>query len=464
MRGIEEALELVEVLIATKTGNSLSYIQKAILRESWQEQHKTYDQIAQQNSYSANYIKQGVAPKLWHLLSDALGEKVHKTNFRSVLEKRLPTLTFPGTANPLERSQAVTLEWPEGQVPLASPFYVERSPLEQVCQQEILKPRGSIRIKGLRQIGKTSLMARILAYANEQHYHTVRLSLNQADSRVFTSIDKFLWWFCANVTRQLELEPKLEQYWDQNIGSLVSCTIYFQEYLLEQVQYPMVLALDEVNQVFEYPAIARDCLALLRSWQGETKDVPVWQKLRLVLVTSTDADTSLNLAQSRLNAGLAIQLPPFTREQVQDLSHRHGLHLSSEEVTQLMTLSGGFPYLVRLALYHIVYNHVNLEQVMQTATTEAGIYSDHLHRHWWTLQQYPELAAAYQQVVKATAPVELKQMQAFRLKSMGLVHLEGNRVRVSCELYRQYFSDRPAKMITNPLPVTSLTKFNPSLT
>jgi hypothetical protein len=38
--------------------------------------------------------------------------------------------------------------------------------------------------------------------------------------------------------------------------------------------------------------------------------------------------------------------------------------------------------------------------------------------------------------------VELDLVEAFRLQSMGLVNLQGNRATVSCELYEKFFSER----------------------
>ncbi|WP_250123831.1 hypothetical protein [Chroococcidiopsis sp. CCMEE 29] len=45
----------------------------AVLQGAWQGQ--TYEEIAEAYGYSASYLKQGVGPKLWKLLSHALGER-----------------------------------------------------------------------------------------------------------------------------------------------------------------------------------------------------------------------------------------------------------------------------------------------------------------------------------------------------------------------------------------------------
>ncbi|MBD0301333.1 MAG: AAA-like domain-containing protein, partial [Tolypothrix sp. T3-bin4] len=88
-------------------------------------------------------------------------------------------------------------ELPNGQVRLASAFYVERVPYEAQCYREICQPGALIRIKAPRQMGKTSLMARILYQAREQGYRTVPLSFQHADTLVFTNLNELLQWFCA---------------------------------------------------------------------------------------------------------------------------------------------------------------------------------------------------------------------------------------------------------------------------
>ena len=107
-----------------------------------------------------------------------------------------------------------------------------------------------------------------------------------------------------------------------------------------------------------------------------------------------------------------------------------------------MTLVGGHPYLVRLALYHIAQQEMTLDQLLEIAPTEAGLYDDHLRRHLWNLQQNPELAVAFAKVVTANKPVELESVPAFKLHSMGLVQMQGNYVTPRFDLYRQYFRDR----------------------
>lgn len=340
----------------------------------------------------------------------------------------------------------------EGQVPLNSPFYIERFPLEEVCYETILQPGALIRIKAPKQMGKTSLMARILQEARTHDLKTVTLSFQLADTTVFTGLTRFLQWFCAIVTRSLGLSNQLAEYWDDIFGSNYNCTDYFENYLLAEISSPLVLALDEVDVVFNYPEIATDFFGLLRAWYEKAKygdsSSTVWQKLRLLVVHSTEVYIPLNINQSPFNVGLSVELPEFTREQVQDLTTRYELDWTAKQVERLMALIGGKPYLVQVALHHISDEDITLDQLLETAVDETGIYGDYLRRQLWNLKQYPELVSALMRVVTSQTPVELEPVQTFKLQSMGLVKGQ-NQVIPRCDLYRQYFSDRLRRLRLN---------------
>ncbi|MFL9458694.1 MULTISPECIES: AAA-like domain-containing protein [Nostocales] len=330
--------------------------------------------------------------------------------------------------------------YPNGSVPLASPFYLERAPLEEQVYQEIRKPGALVRIKAPREMGKTSLLMRILDSAKRQGYRTVSLNLEQVDRVILSNLNQFLRWLCANIARQLQLEAKLDEYWDEDLGSKISCTSYFEEYLLTSIETPLVLALDEVNQIFEHPQVAKDFLPLLRSWYEEAKTLLVWQKLRLIVVHSTEIYVPLQLNQSPFNVGLPIQLNAFSQEEVQQLAQRYELDWSDgDEARQLMDLIGGHPSLVHTAIYHLSQREITLEHLLETAPTATGIYSHHLQRHLVILQERPELAKSLNCVMCTTEPVALEAIVAYKLSSMGLIKQLGNKVVPSCELYRQFY-------------------------
>ena len=137
---------------------------------------------------------------------------------------------------------------------------------------------------------------------------------------------------------------------------------------------------------------------------------------------------------------MAIELPPFNQEQIQDLAQRYGVDHPEECASALLTLVGGSPYLVQLGLHHLSLQDVTLKQLTETAIVTDGIYSGHLRNLLWDLQRYPELVATLKRVVLSPIPVEVEAIQAFKLQSKGLVRLYGRQLVPSCHLYRKYFS------------------------
>jgi len=434
----EQALKIANQAVFTTAGRYLTDVETAIFNGAWL--HQTYEEMAANTEYTVNYLQRTVGHKFWKLLSEALGEEVSKSNFRTAIERKLVAVTPPQPA-------AISLEFPEGPVELDSIFYVQRPSIESDCCKAILQPGALIRIKASRQMGKTSLLNRILNSAVKAGYKTVNLNLLLADRGVLKSLDQFLRWFCKCVSRELQLPNKLADYWDEEIfTSNTNCTNYFEDYLLSEIDTPLVLGLDEVDQIFPHPEIAQDFFGLLRVLHeyAKLKD-STWKKLRLVIVHSTDVYIPLKVNQSPFNVGLPIELPEFSPQQVQDLAERYGLNWESETGTHLaplMAMVGGHPYLVQLAIYHLRRQNVTLKQLLQNAPTDIGIYREHLQGHWGTLQEYPQLATAFKQVVNGKDSVQLESMLQFKLLSIGLVKQQQNGVIPSCELYRQYFQQK----------------------
>ncbi|KYC43549.1 diguanylate cyclase [Scytonema hofmannii PCC 7110] len=437
-------IDEIVLLLKANIPNSLSELQELVLRSSWEG--KTYTSIAAEAHYGEERVRK-VAAHLWQVLSDFWKEPISKSNFRQILEPRRLSRTQQQVLREFNRKDEVTpLEFPSGPVSLNSKFYVPRSSIEELAYAEIAEPGSVTCIKAPKKMGKSSLILRILAHAASLGYSTVHLDFQQADRAVFTNLDKFLRWFCANVSRELALEPRLNDYWDEDMGSKVCCSLYFQYYLLPSLNSPLVLVFNGVDWVFEYPEIAEDFLPLLRSWYEQAKLVEVWQKLRLVLAYSMEFLLPLNLTHSPFNIGLTIKLREFTKEQVQDLAHRHGLDWShGSDADKLMAMVGGHPYLVRLALYHLVSKggtERHLGQLLQQAPTEAGIYNDYLRQCLLVLREKPQLGDAFREVVFATSPLQLEPTVAYKLYAMGLVSIEGDRCTPLCELYRLYFREQ----------------------
>jgi hypothetical protein len=336
----------------------------------------------------------------------------------------------------------------ESEGPLAwdSLYYVERSPVESKAYEIVTKPGALIRIKAPRQMGKTSLMMRMLDHAKKQGHPTVYLSLDQVDHAALANLEEFLRWFCTRITKKLNWPAdKVTHHWSKLQSGMSNCSDYFENVLLAEMSHPLVLALDKVDWIFEHENIATDFFKLVRSWHEQSKHQEVWQKMVLVLVHTENVPLSFYYSSPFYNVGTSIELPVFNATQVQDLVQRYKLNWKMPEIEPLMAMLGGHPHLVHLALYEIAHKRITLAQVLENAPTEKGIFGSHLQRLLMDLQTDKEvdLVTTMRQVVSTNVPIEIDSRASLKLCSRGLINkAPNNTVEPLCGLYLQYFQNR----------------------
>ena len=137
MMSPDDALKIAEHLLLTHTGKPITDVQQLIIRDSLLG--KTYEAM---EGYSPQHIK-NEGKVLWDLLSEALGERVSKTNFKSAFEKRL-------------KSTSIVLKQP-----MPSNYdeqtWVERKDIASDLLPKLQEKTRLLWITGISGIGKTSL-------------------------------------------------------------------------------------------------------------------------------------------------------------------------------------------------------------------------------------------------------------------------------------------------------------------
>ncbi|OUL37342.1 hypothetical protein BV372_02810 [Nostoc sp. T09] len=326
-------------------------------------------------------------------------------------------------------------------------FYVERPPTEQRCYEAIRQLGALIRIKAPDKMGKTSLMNRILTYARANNFQTVTLSCRRLVNRqVATDIERFLQSFCAVISNELGLTNKVNEYWDNQLTPIYNSSEYFKKYLLPNTSRDFVLALNDVDLIFEHHELAQDFCNLLRSFHDMARrgdaNSKIWEKLRLIIVHSTEFYTSLDINNSPLaNVGLVVDLPEFSREQVQLLLKSYQMNWKSQKIEQLMAMVGGHPYLLKISIDEIKFNNKTFEQFLKEAPTLSGAFSDHLRELLEQLENNSDLRTAFSQVISADAETQVKLHPriAKSLQRLGLIKLDVIFAKPRCKLYRLYF-------------------------
>ncbi|MBO3457146.1 WD40 repeat domain-containing protein [Aetokthonos hydrillicola Thurmond2011] len=146
----EQALLVANAAIFALTEKHLNNLERAVLSGSWEGQ--TYEQMAQTFSWSEKTLKDA-GSSLWKSLTEALGEKVGKKNFRAVLER------LEIQKNSASAKSKNYQDW--GKAPDVAVFFGREEEL-QLLEQWILQDRCQVvGILGFGGIGKTKLSVRL---------------------------------------------------------------------------------------------------------------------------------------------------------------------------------------------------------------------------------------------------------------------------------------------------------------
>ncbi len=422
----------------------LSDVELQVLQGAWRG--KTYDAIATESYLTVKYVSE-VGGRLWQMLGQVLNEDVKKSNFRPALLRHIQKNDRRKLANPTRSASPSASDTP---MPNAVP-YIDRPPLESCCYSEIGRSGALLRLKAPLQCGKTTLMSKVLHYAEQQQYRTVMINLRDAVGDDFASLDRFLVWFLEVISQAVGLTIPIETHWKTSLGnSKIKCRTFLEKNVLttdSATNLPLVIAIDELDRIFAYPAIAGEFLGMLRTWHEDAKTKPIWGFVRF-MVLYTEIYTQLDINQSPFNAGVEFCLQDFDRSQVVQLVQAYGLNWTDESVDRLMDLVGGQPYLITQALRSIVQSSCTLMQLINNATAPNSIYRSHLERQWHLIQSQPALQDFLVQllqqplILRTGDQIELA-VKLFDVGVIALTQVAGLQQATFCyRLYEQYFGER----------------------
>ncbi|MBL8150277.1 MAG: AAA-like domain-containing protein, partial [Blastocatellia bacterium] len=243
-----------------------------------------------------------------------------------------------------------------GAMPVDSKFYILRKTDEEF-RTAIAEQDSIILVKGPRQTGKTSLLARGLQQARGRGAKVVLTDFQKLSAEQLTSSEKFFIAVAEMIADQLNLETSPEDFWNARRGSSINFERYIRKEILNKIDTCLVWGMDEVDRLFNC-SFGSEIFGLFRSWHNERSLDPdgPWQKLTLIIAYASEAHLFItDLNQSPFNVGTRLFLEDFSFEQVTELNNRYDKPLtSSTELIKFYKLVGGHPYLVRRGLHEMV--------------------------------------------------------------------------------------------------------------
>ena len=326
------------------------------------------------------------------------------------------------------------LEAPAGAVRPRSPFYVERHADHQL-QQQLTGAGTTTTIQAGRQTGKTSLLTHAI---NTFEGRIIYLDFHLVDEASKANLTSFLRFLSEAIAEQLDLEwDVVDRYWQTARNLAQTFNRLLQQEMLQRFECPVLMAIDEADLLLgaEYK---KHFFALLRAWDSRRAFDADWRKLNLVMVISTHPYLLIDdVNLSPFNVGLNIQLKDFSPDQVADLNQRHGGPLKRDEISGLMELVGGHPYLVRQAYYTLVSESLSLTDLLRVANSPDGPFGKHLLFYQHSLKKNPALLTAFQQLLREQKMPDESLLE--RLAAVGLIRQESGKWGPRCGLYGEFF-------------------------
>jgi DNA-binding winged helix-turn-helix (wHTH) protein len=371
------------------------------------------------------------------VLSDGIYiETVSKRGYRFVPEVRV---IRESTQRPHTSDTEDLIEPPGGALPLHSILYISRSSDDEFCHA-IARHDSIVLVKGARQVGKTSLLARGLDGARMAGAQVLLVDFQHFSPAAFESAAKLLLAMAELIAYQTGLPSPPQENWND----LLSPSSNFERFLRRQVladeESYVVLALDEVDRLFNYD-YASEIFGLFRSWHNLRALDPngPWSRFTIAIAYATEAHLFISdLNQSPFNVGTRLTLEDLTLDQLAELNERYGRPLvDNEQIVRFTQLIGGHPYLAQRGLYEICKRNVSLAALEQDADQDNGPFGDHLNRLLISLQQDQNLLQDLRGFL-LTGSI-LSNNAFYRLRSAGV--LSGDRAgepRPRCNLYAQY--------------------------
>jgi serine/threonine protein kinase len=354
-------------------------------------------------------------------------------------DARLTEELLSSLQSPEAPPAATNIEPPGGAVPLDSKFYLVR-PTDELFLDAIRRRDSIVLVKGARQMGKTSLLARGLQLARASGTKVITTDFQKLNASHLETIESFFMTLGELIADQLDLDVYPDEVWKPRRAPSINFERYIRREVLEKISTPVVWGLDEVDRLFTCP-YASEVFGLFRTWHNERAVDPTapWERLTLAIVYATEAHLFItDQNQSPFNVGTRLELKDFSLEQVGELNVRYGSPLAgADELRRYFQLLGGHPYLVRRGFHEMTTNSMDLTAFEAVADRDEGPFGDHLRRILVLLARDPALCDIVRGVLRGEPCPTVEDF--YRLRSAGVMAGDSAQdVQPRCQLYAIY--------------------------
>ncbi len=357
-------------------------------------------------------------------------------------------------------------------LPVDAPSYVKRQADEEFYQK--LRAGKFCYVLNSRQMGKSSLRVQTMQRLQKQGTICAAIDLTGIGN-----VTQQQWYggIVYNLSESCQLEDKFDFDWQewwqkhQTILSPVQClSLFIEKVLLAKIQQPIVIFVDEIDKVLSQDFSLDDFFALIRFFQNQRVDNPIFQRLTFALLgVATPGDLIENKTQTPFNIGEAIELHGFKFDEVEPLIK--GLREKCDRpqviMTEILDWTGGQPFLTqKLCKFMVEESAASRKSKVKSQKSKVDENYSVLVREVvnkriienWESQDDPEhlrtirdrilsseqragyLLELYQQIQQQGEVAANKNLESSELRLSGLVVQREGKLRVYNRVYQQVFN------------------------
>jgi GTPase SAR1 family protein len=369
---VEEALIIVEKLLE----GGLTKVQEIVFRGSWQG--KSYLDIAKEAGYDPGYVKD-TGSKLWQILSEALGVRVLKHNFRSVLQRWSGSVLTQDSKLASEESM-LQCDW--GEAIDTTSFYGRVQELATLEQWVLQERSRLIVVLGLGGMGKTTLTAKlikqILSTSEKQSLfdYCIWRSLRNAPLIEDTLVDLLQF-----------LSTQQETALPETIDRKINLVLHYLK------QYRCLIVLDNVETILDSERVG-SYRAGYEGYGQLLRGITDGDHQSTVILTSREKPKGLALKEGKELPVRVLQLQGLHEEEGQKIFRAKGFVGSETQWNQLIEHYHGNPLALKIAATNIQELFDNdIAAFLEQGTTIFGDIWDLID------QQFSRLSALEQQIM-----------------------------------------------------------------
>ena len=353
-----------------------------------------------------------------------------------------------------------------GSLPMDTIFYVVRAADRQLY--EALKKGEFCYILNARQMGKSSLMVRMIKGLRQDGYCCTTIDLTRISGEKVT-VEQWYKGLVMELWQRFDLFDKinLKQWWNerQDLSLIQRLSQFIEEVLLVEtrgkdnsLEPPIVICFDEIDSVLSLDFSINDFFALIRFCYNQRSLNPQYRRLTFALFgVATPSNLINDYRRTPFNIGRAIQLNGFDWQEAQPLLAGLPETISNPQLLlkQILTWTNGQPFLTQKLCQlirdfppqRLLSNEADwLEQLIQTQIINNWQTQDE-PEHLKTIrdrilsneEKTGSLLTMYQQILQQGFIPADNSIEQQELMLSGLIIREENKLKVRNRIYQQVF-------------------------